>query len=205
MAASNGKQPPLLMTPPKPTVTLRPGWREYTTVTGYTIGYRTLPADFMAALRSRVEGEHAEGKPAIPTTTVPTPDGEQQVPVDVNGEIHDPALLEQVRAYKTALAAWEGEVSAALTREMQAVLLRTLKFEVDAEAVAEIRDLYALTSEDLSDESDAYVMLWRVILTDQGDQTAVSMSLQGISVEEAAGRAHAMFRRTMERAFDQGS
>lgn len=198
--ATNGKTPPVLLRPQPQQPNLK-GWREYTTQTGYTIRYRTLPADFMAALRSRVEAEHADRRPTLPTTQVETADGMVDVPVDVDGEIHDAALARRVKEYKTALADWKDAVSSALTREMQAVLLRTLQFEVDAAAVAELRDLYSLAGTDLSDEDDRYVMLWRVILTDQGDQTAVSMSLQGISIEEAAEQAHAMFRRTVARAF----
>jgi len=190
-------------TAPLPVPSLRPGWREFLTATGYTIAYRTLPADFLPALRARVHQTHEATKPAVPTVRVETaPDVWSETPVDVHGELpDDPDLAARVAAYKQELTTWEEQVTAAITAEMQAVLLRTLRFPIDAELVTDTRELYALTSEDLTAESDAYVMLWRVILTDQTDQSVISYSLQGMSVEEAAAGARGMFRRAVEGAF----
>jgi hypothetical protein len=175
------------------------GLRTFVTTNGYAIQYRTLPPDYLPALRARVRREHESTKPAAPTVRVETaPDVWAEQPVSAEGELPaDPALAVQVTAYREALAAWERGVTIAITREMRGILLRTLRFEVDAELVRELRELYTLAGEDLSDDDDRAVMLWRAILVDPGDQAAVASSLQGISVEEAAARARAMFRSAM--------
>lgn len=172
------------------------GYRTFTTSNGYTLQYRTLPPDFLPALRARVRREREPTKPAAPLVRLEiAPDVWTEQPVDPAGELPaDEALAARVVAYREALQAWERETVAAITQEMRAVLLRTLRFEVDAAAVAEVRELYALAGEDLSGEDDRHVMLHRVILVDSGDQAAVAVSLQGLSVEEASARARALFR-----------
>ena len=47
------------------------GLRSYTTATGYAVKYRTLPPDFLPALRARVRAEHAADEPPIPVLGAP--------------------------------------------------------------------------------------------------------------------------------------
>lgn len=173
----------------------------YQTATGYTVTYRLLPPDYLPALRARIQRELADAAPAIPTVAVPTGPGTvEHVPVNVAGELpDDPDLRARVLAYREAKAAHDAEVVRRLTEEVQHILTRTVHVPVDADQVREIRELYALAGKPLDEYSDAYVMLWYVALTDAADQAAITQSLQGISVGEAADAARAMFRRQLER------
>lgn len=171
----------------------------YRTSTGYDLEYRVLPPDFLPALRARVRGEYAATEPQPPTVRIETAPGVwAEAPVDPAGELPtDPELASQVVAYRQAHAAWEATVLQEITRRAQQVLARTVKVAIDPEQVREIRELYDLAGAPLDEHDDHYVMLWYVALTDVADQAAVTQSLQGISVGEAAAAARRMFRREL--------
>jgi hypothetical protein len=177
------------------------GLRSYTTATGYAVRYRTLPPDFLPALRARVRAEHAADEPPIPVVTVETAPGQSaDVPIDPAGALPaDPERAALVVAYRKVLGAWEASVIAAITESLKAVLVRTVQFEVDAAAVQDVRAIYGAAGLPLPDD-DRAVMLWHVILTDAIDQAAITQSLAGLSVEEAAQQARITFRRALEGA-----
>lgn len=180
-------------------MTTTPGFRPFTTATGYVIQYRTLPPDFLPALRARVRAEHEATKPAPPTVRVETAPGTfTEQPVDPLADLPtDEDLKAKVLAHREALRAWERVVIDQITDELKRVLVRTVRFEVDAAAVQEVRELYALAGKPLDDLDDRTVMLLYVILPDMVDQQALAASLEGVSVEEAALSARATFRRAV--------
>jgi NAD dependent epimerase/dehydratase family enzyme len=153
----------------------------FVTSAGYTVSCRRISPDTPARLQAAAMRELADSRPAVPTETVAV------------GE--DPRTREQIfqdfprpdnPEYLQAFAIWEKEVRRASALKLRQLLEDyAVITEVDAAAVAQLRQVHEALGDPLGEETDLQVWLWRIVAPASEDQTGLMSFILGRSTPSA--------------------
>lgn len=157
-----------------------PDYPQITLSSGHAVRCRRVSPDTPARLQAAAMRELADTRPAVPTERAAV--GEDPRTREV---LYQEIPRPDDPAYLQAFARWEAEVRTAAAHKLRALLEDyAITTETDGEAVAAFRVAMAALGDELADESDRQVWLWRIVAPTSEDQRALMAFVLGQSIPD---------------------